>query len=86
MTDTETLAVHAADPSGAPGVLLLLWRPDSTGRVQFREWSSDDWLAPGREGVASASELRERVRRWVHRGWNLSEAPSRVEHWLDASL
>jgi hypothetical protein len=81
----DTLAIHAADPTGAPGVLLLLWRPDTSGRVSFREWSSDDWLAPGTEGVAEARELRERIRSWVERGWKFSEAPSRVEQWLDAT-
>ncbi len=84
MSGSETLAVHAADPTGAPGVLLLLWRPDPAGRVSFREWSSDDWLAPGREGVADVREIRERVRSWVVSGWKFSEAPSRVEQWLEA--
>jgi len=85
VSGSDTLAIHAADPSGAPGVLLLLWRPDYMGRVLFREWSSDDWLAAGREGVAEAREVRERVRSWVELGWKFSEAPSRVEQWLDAT-
>jgi hypothetical protein len=80
----DTLAIHAAHPSGAPGVLLLLWRPDYMGRVSFREWSSDDWLAPGMEGVAEVRELRERIWSWIERGWKFSEAPSHVEQWLDA--
>lgn len=84
-TGSETLAVHAAHPSGTPGVLLLLWHPDASGRVSYREWSSDDWLAPGKEGVAPTEELLERVRRWAASGWNFSEAPSRVEQWLDAA-
>ncbi|CAN5838239.1 hypothetical protein BH23GEM5_BH23GEM5_13430 [soil metagenome] len=84
MSGSDTLAIHAAHPSGAPGVLLLLWRPDPSGRVSFREWSSDDWLAPGREGVAEARELRERIQSWIERGWKFSAAPSHVEQWLDA--
>ena len=86
MSGSQTLAVHAADPSGTPGVLLLLWRPDAAGRVSFREWSSDNWLEPGKERIAEADELRERVRSWVARGWKFSEAPSRVEQWLEVSL
>lgn len=85
MSAADTLAVHAADPSGAPGVLLLLWRPGHAGRVSYREWSSEDWLAPGRDGVADAAELRARVQSWVARGWSFSEAPARVQEWLGGS-
>ena len=78
----ETIAVHAAHPSGAPGVLLLLWRPDELGRVSFREWFSDDWLAPGRDGVADAVDLWERVQKWQAERWILSEPPQRLANWL----
>lgn len=70
------------DPSGREGYVLLLFPPDPQGRVRFREWSSTDWTAPGREAEAPAAELRERIDGWVRAGWALTESPVRLAHWL----
>ena len=80
--DTDTVAVHAAHPSGAPGVLLLLWRPDEDGRVAFRDWSSSDWLAPGIDGSAEGCKIWDRIARWKADGWVLSEPAERLAAWL----
>jgi hypothetical protein len=78
----DNVAVHASHPSGREGYVLLLFRPDAEGRVRFREWSSVDWTAPGREDVVPASELRRRIDGWVRDGWALTESPLRLAHWL----
>lgn len=82
MVNTDTLAVHVAHPAGAPGVVLLLWRPDSSGRVAFREWGSDAWLAPGRDGEATVGEVWARIAGWRREGWRFSEPPQRLAAWL----
>ena len=82
MSDTDNFAFHAAAPGGGEGYVVLLFRPDGEGRVRFREWSSADYMAPGREGVMTAEEVRARVDGWARAGWKLTESPIRVASWL----
>jgi hypothetical protein len=80
----ESLTIHAAAPDGREGYVLLLHRPDAQGRVQWREWSSDDYVGPAREGTASVDEVEARVTGWAHEGWRLSESVHLVTGWLRA--
>jgi hypothetical protein len=78
----DSLAIHASEPEGREGYVLLLHRPDAAGRVQWREWSSDDYVGPAREGTATVEEIEARVTRWAHEGWKLSESLPLVTQWL----
>jgi hypothetical protein len=78
----ENIAFHAASPSGGQGYVVLLFRPDAQGNVRFREWSSADYVAPGREDVITVDEMNARVAEWARTGWKLTESPIRIEHWL----
>ena len=82
MSEPDNLAFHAADPAGGGGVVILLFRPDSEGRVRVREWSSADYTAPGREDVVPAERMQARVDAWARAGWTLTESPVRIAHWL----
>ena len=81
-TPPDNLGFHAEHPAGEDRRVLLLFRPDAGGRVAFREWGPGDHEAPGREGVAPAAEVEERVRRWAREGWKLTEHPERICAWL----
>jgi hypothetical protein len=50
--------------------------------VRYREWSSADYMAPGREDVMPVAEMNARVAEWARTGWKLTESPIRIEHWL----
>ncbi|MBW3570530.1 MAG: hypothetical protein KY467_05445 [Gemmatimonadetes bacterium] len=82
MNGPENIAFHAASPSGGQGYVILLFRPDAEGNVRFREWSSADYMAPGREDVLTAEEMSARVAEWARTGWKLTESPVRIRHWL----
>jgi hypothetical protein len=77
----DNLAFHARHPSGGEGYVVLLFRPEG-GRVTFREWSSADYAAPGREASAPVEVFESRVRGWAREGWALTEAPERIAAWL----
>jgi hypothetical protein len=78
----DNIALHAASPSGGQGFVVLLFRPDADGTVRFREWSSADYMAPGREDVMPVDEMNARVAEWARTGWKLTESPIRIEAWL----
>jgi hypothetical protein len=78
----DNIAFHAASPGGGQGFVVLLFRPDAEGKVRYREWSSADYTAPGREDVMTAAEMNARVAEWTRTGWKLTESPVRIEHWL----
>jgi hypothetical protein len=82
MSGPDNLALHAASPSGGEGYVVLLFRPDTDGTVRYREWSSADYMAPGREDVMTVEEMNARVAAWSRAGWKLTESPIRIEHWL----
>lgn len=82
MNGPENIAFHAGSPSGGEGYVVLLFRPDAEGNVRFREWSSADYTAPGREDVMTAEQMMARVAGWSRTGWKLTESPIRIEHWL----
>lgn len=82
MSAPDNIAFHAASHTGAQGYVVLLFRPDADGTVRYREWSSADYMAPGREDVMTAVEMNARVAEWVRAGWKLTESPIRIEHWL----
>jgi hypothetical protein len=77
----DTLAFHASAPGGREGYVLLLERA-GTGEVRWREWSSEDYMAPAREGTAPADEIASRVEGWARAGWTLSESVHRITGWL----
>jgi hypothetical protein len=78
----DTLAFHAAAPGGGEGYVVLLERADAEGRVRWREWSAEDYMAPAREGTSPASEVADRVEGWARAGWTLSESVHRITGWL----
>jgi hypothetical protein len=78
----DNIAFHALSPSGGQGFVVLLFRPGADGTVRFREWSSADYMAPGREDVMPVEEMNARVAEWARSGWKLTESPIRIEHWL----
>lgn len=78
---SDSFAFHAADGRGGEGYVVLLFRP-AAGRVAWREWPSEAYMAPGREGSSTVEELEERVAGWKRRGWTLSESPQRISAWL----
>ncbi len=80
----DTLGFHAAAPEGGEGYVVLLERPDATGQVRWREWSSGDYTAPAREGTSTADEIVRRVESWARDLWTLSESPQRISAWLRA--
>ncbi|HEX8903732.1 MAG TPA: hypothetical protein VF771_02680 [Longimicrobiaceae bacterium] len=80
----DALTVHASHPDGHEGYVLLLHRPDQRGRVSWREWSSDDYVGPPREGSSSVDEIERRLRDWTEGGWKLSESVHLVVDWLRA--
>ena len=80
----ETLALHADHPEGHEGYVLLLYRPDSEGRVRWREWSSDDYVGPPREGSSSVEEIVQRIADWGRDGWKLNESIHMVTEFLGA--
>lgn len=82
MSAPDNIAFHAASPTGGQGFVVLLFRPDAAGNVRFREWSSADYTAPGREDVIPANEMNARVAEWARTGWKLTESPIRIEAWL----
>ncbi len=82
MSAPDNIAFHAASPSGGQGYVVLLFRPDADGRVRYREWSSADYMAPGREDVTTVDEMNARVAEWARTGWKLTESPIRIEAWL----
>ena len=51
--------------------------------MRFREWSSGDYTAPGREDVVPVAQMKARVTEWTRAGWTLTESPIRIRHWLD---
>lgn len=83
MSAPDNIAFHAQDPAGGRGYVILLFRPDADGGVRFREWSSADYMAPGREDVIPVEEMKARVAEWSRAGWTLTESPIRIGHWLD---
>lgn len=82
MSGPANIAFHAADPSGREGYVILLFAPDAEGRVRYQEWSSADYMAPGREDTVSVEEMKARVDGWVRAGWKLTESPIRITAWL----
>lgn len=80
----DTLAFHAAAPKGGEGYVVLLYRPDAAGQVRWREWSSDDYMAPARDGTSSVDEIVRRVEGWARDRWTLSEPTQRISAWLRA--
>jgi hypothetical protein len=78
----DNIAFHAADPAGGNGCVVLLFRPDAEGRVRVREWSSANYIEPGKEDVMPVDEMRARVHAWARAGWALTESPVRIGHWL----
>lgn len=82
MSDPDNIAFHASSPSGGQGFVILLFHPDADGTVRFREWSSADYMAPGREDVMPVAEMNARVAEWARTGWKLTESPIRIEAWL----
>jgi hypothetical protein len=82
MGGPDNIAFHAASPSGGEGYVVLLFRPDADGTVRFREWSSADYTAPGREDVTTVADMNARVAAWSRAGWTFTESPIRIEHWL----
>ena len=83
MSAPDNIAFHAQDPAGGRGVVILLFRPAADGSVRFREWSSGDYTAPGREDVVPVAQMKARVAGWTRAGWTLTESPIRIGHWLD---
>ena len=81
MNGPENIAFHAASPTGGQGYVVLLFRPED-GTVRYREWSSADYTAPGREDVVPVEQMRARVTEWSRTGWKFTESPLRIEHWL----
>ena len=81
---TDSMTVHASHPEGHEGYVLLLHRPDSMGRVSWREWSSDDYVGPPREGSNTVDEVEHRLQEWARDGWRLSESVHLVLAWLRA--
>jgi hypothetical protein len=79
----DNIAFHAQDPAGGQGFVVLLFRPDADGRVRYREWSSADYMAPGREDVVPVEQMKARVTGWARTGWALTESPVRIRSWLD---
>ena len=84
MMQQDTVTVHASHPEGHEGYVLLLRRPDGEGRVSWREWSSDDYVGPPREGSSSVDEIEGRLQEWARGGWKLSESVHLVVSWLRA--
>ena len=82
MSRPDNIALHAADPAGREGYVLLIFAPGADGRVRVREWSSVDYTAPGREGWMTPDELTGRVHEWTRAGWTLTESPIRIAAWL----
>lgn len=82
MSGPDNIAFHAASPTGGQGFVVLLFRPDAQGNVRFREWSSADYTAPGREDEMTVEQMNARVAGWVGSGWKLTESPIRIEAWL----
>lgn len=82
MSAADNLAFHVQDPTGGQGYVLLLFRPEADGNVRYREWSSADYTAPGREEVAPVEQVRARITEWARTGWTFTESPIRLEHWL----
>jgi len=80
----DTLAFHAAAPRGGEGYVLLLYRADEAGQVCWREWSSEDYMAPAREGSSPVDEMVRRVEAWSRDRWTLSEPVQRISAWLRA--
>lgn len=78
---SDTLAFHAASPSGDEGYVVLLQRPDE-GLLRTTEWPAGAYLAPGQQSVTTADDLLARVRAWRSAGWTLSEPLERIESWL----
>jgi len=78
----DNIAFHAASPTGGQGYVILLFRPEADGTVRYREWSSADYTAPGREEVVPAEQIKARVAEWSRTGWKLTESPIRIGHWL----
>jgi hypothetical protein len=85
MMQQDSITVHASHPDGHEGYVLLLRRPDPQGRVSWREWSSDDYVGPPREGSSSIDEVEQRLREWAQGGWKLSESVHLVDSWLRGS-
>jgi hypothetical protein len=79
---SESLALHASQPGGGEGYVLVLHRPDAQGRVAWREWSADDYVGPAREGSSTIEEIEARVGGWARAGWTLSESLPLVTGWL----
>lgn len=82
MSGPDNIAFHAASPSGGQGYVVLLFRPDADGNVRYREWSSADYMAPGREDVVTTEEMSARVAEWARSGWKLTDSPVRIRSWL----
>jgi hypothetical protein len=80
----DALTVHVSHPDGHEGYVLLLHRPDAQGNVSWREWSSDDYVGPPREGSSSVDQIEQRLREWSQDGWKLSESVHLVTAWLRA--
>jgi hypothetical protein len=78
----DSLALHASEPGGGEGYVLLLHRPDAQGRVSWREWPADDYVSAPREGSSSVDEIEARVKAWARAGWKLSESEHMVAGWL----
>ena len=82
MSAPDNIAFHAASPTGGQGFVILLFRPEADGTVRYREWSSADYTAPGREDVVPVGQMGARVAEWSRAGWKLTESPIRIAHWL----
>jgi len=68
--------------TGAPEELFLIGRPDASGRVRVRSWTSNDWGAAPVERERSASELLEELERAVRHGRSLNQELLVVRRWL----
>lgn len=85
MSERDNFAVSAADPTSSEGVVLLLFRPDADGRIEYREWhngSGDPSRRDPVSGIATADELEERLRVWIAAGWEVTQPLLRVTAWL----
>jgi hypothetical protein len=67
---------------GAPEELLLIGRPDASGRVRVRSWTSNDWGGTPVERERSASEVLEELERAVRGGRSLNQELLLVRRWL----
>lgn len=83
MSETGSIAFHAAAPEGGDAVVLLLERAPGAGAVRYTEWPAGGFALPGRTGKCSTAEMARRVEEWRRAGWRFSESPLRIAGWLN---